>query len=256
MPTIRAFGLTDPGLARLHNEDAFYVDPASSLYVVADGMGGHSHGEVASKIAVETIGDLMADDSPVPGPAGEDGGALLPHSRRLKLAIERAHDAMLDAIQSNTSLQGMGTTVASVVVEDGIAAVAHVGDSRVYRLRDGSFELMTTDHTWVNEQVMAGYLSEEQARTHPLRNVVTRALGGEAEVVVDVRESEVRPGDLYVVCSDGLTAMLEDEDIEVRLLDGAPLEQICQSLVDEANARGGVDNITVIVLSVEGDATA
>ena len=255
MPTIRAFGLTDTGLARLHNEDAFVVDASSSLFVVADGMGGHSHGEVASKIAVDTIGDLLGGAEPTLGDVEEStGSALLPHSLRLKVAIERAHDAMLDAIRGDLSLQGMGTTVAGIMVDDDVAAVAHVGDSRVYRQRAGIFELLTTDHTWVNEQVMAGYLTADQARTHPLRNVVTRALGGEAEVLVDVRELEIRAGDVFVVCSDGLTAMLEDADIERRLVGGTALEDISQQLIDDANSRGGVDNITVIVASVDNDA--
>ena len=232
------------------------VNADTSLYVVADGMGGHSHGEVASKIAVDTIGDLLGG----PEPSLEDvevnaGSALMTHSVRLKVAIERAHAAMLEAIRGNLSLQGMGTTVAGIMVDGGVAAVAHVGDSRVYRQRDGVFELITTDHTWVNEQVMAGYLSEEQARTHPLRNVVTRALGGEADVLVDVRELEIRPGDLFVVCSDGLTAMLDDADIESRLVAGASLEEISTQLIADANSRGGVDNITVIVASVDNDVT-
>ncbi|MEE2777938.1 MAG: Stp1/IreP family PP2C-type Ser/Thr phosphatase [Acidobacteriota bacterium] len=257
MATIRAFGLTDPGLARPHNEDSFFVDASSSVYVVADGMGGHSHGEVASKIAVDTISDLLGGPNPVLGDvASSDGSALLPHSLRLKEAIERAHDAMIDAIRGNLSLQGMGTTVAGFMVEGDVASVAHVGDSRVYRRREGVFELLTTDHTWVNEQVMAGHLSEDQARTHPLRNVVTRALGGETEVLVDVRELEILAGDVFVVCSDGLTAMLEDEDIERRLQSEDSLEQICQQLVDDANARGGVDNITVIVVSMGPDEAA
>jgi protein phosphatase len=240
-------------MARAHNEDAYFIDGDQSLFVVADGMGGHSHGEVASKIAVDTIGRMLATPEVAP-PAEAAASLLRPHSRRLKVAIEHAHAAMLEAIRADLSLQGMGTTVAGIIVDDGVAAVAHVGDSRVYRLRDGVFEQLTADHTWVNEQVMAGYLSEEQARTHPLRNVVTRALGGEADVVVDVREIEIRPGDLFVVCSDGLTAMLNDAEIGEHVAGGGSLEDRCRRLVDDANSRGGVDNITVILAYVEAGA--
>jgi protein phosphatase len=278
MSSILACGQTDPGLARLHNEDAFRVDGDNGLYVVADGMGGHSHGEVASKIAVETIAKALRAPEPIrtaplplqgrsahgdhatplphAGNAAVTQGApsgLRPHSLRFKDAIRRAHDAMLNAIRDDLSLQGMGTTVAGLLVRDGIAAVAHVGDSRVYRLRGSEMRLLTRDHTWVNEQVMAGFLTEDQARSHPLRNVVTRALGGEAEVAVDISEVELRKGDLYMICSDGLTTMLTDADIKHRLASGKPLDEICRSLIADANERGGVDNITVVIARVQDD---
>jgi protein phosphatase len=129
--------------------------------------------------------------------------------------------------------------------------VAHVGDSRAYRLRNGRLDQLTQDHTWVNEQVVAGFLSKEQARSHPLKNVVTRALGGESDVLVDVRELEVRPGDLYLLCSDGLTGMLSDGDIRERLASGRDLHEICRGLVNDSNARGGIDNVTVVLLKIE-----
>jgi protein phosphatase len=257
MSSILACGQTDPGLARLHNEDAFKVDADNGLYVVADGMGGHSHGEVASKIAVDTIAKLLrTSNSPLRqadplAPAAGDTSGLRPHSLRFKEAIRRAHDAMLLAIRDDMRLQGMGTTVAGLLVRDGVAAVAHVGDSRVYRYRGGELRLLTRDHTWVNEQVMAGFLSEDQARTHPLRNVVTRALGGEADVAVDLQEVELRKGDLYLICSDGLTSMLQDAEIRARVASGRPLDEICRMLIADANERGGVDNITVILARVQ-----
>jgi protein phosphatase len=279
MSSILACGQTDPGLARLHNEDAFRVDGDNGLYVVADGMGGHSHGEVASKIAVETIARTLRAPEPVrttpnplptraassnqttplphnPSAMTQPGAGLRPHSLRLRDAIRRAHDAMLNAIRDDLSLQGMGTTVAGLLVRDGIAAVAHVGDSRIYRLRGSEMRLLTRDHTWVNEQVMAGFLTEDQARTHPLRNVVTRALGGEAEVAVDVSEVELRKGDLYLICSDGLTTMLTDPEIKSRLASGKPLDEICRTLIAAANERGGVDNITVVIARVQDDSQA
>src|SRR5205085_8520520 len=138
-------------------------------------------------------------------------------------------------IRHDGSLIGMGTTVVGFLLKGRVAAIAHVGDSRAYRLRDGRLELLTQDHTWVNEQVVAGYLSAEQARAHPLKNVVTRALGGESEVVVDVREVEVMAGDVYLMCSDGLTTMLADDEIQRRLAEPASLEEVCRGLVREAN---------------------
>jgi PPM family protein phosphatase len=278
MLRVKACGLSDVGLTRVHNEDYFEIDARHRLYVVADGMGGHSFGEVAAQIAVKAIHDFVESSSgrdlpagrsdgergtqPVPqgGAAarapqpGRDDEELARHSRLLKMAVCKAHDNVLTAIRKDGSLHGMGTTVVGLLLSGPTAAVAHVGDSRAYRLRNGRLDQLTQDHTWVHEQVVAGLLSREQARSHPLKNVVTRALGGESEVVVDVREVQVQPGDIYLLCSDGLTGMLSDSEIRERLGSGRGLHEICRSLVNEANARGGLDNVTVVLLAVE-DAT-
>jgi serine/threonine protein phosphatase PrpC len=322
MLRVRACGLSDVGLTRVHNEDYFEIDPRHRLYVVADGMGGHSAGEVAAQIAVRAIHDFIeksvdretgwslrptmphaltvppglapaaapasgaaatavvpaapaapavsaapaapatvraADPPAASAPLAATAPAPLPppderlarHSRLLKMAVRKAHDNVLTAISNDGSLHGMGTTVVGLLLAGPTAAVAHVGDSRAYRLRNGHLDQLTQDHTWVHEQVVAGLLSQEQARSHPLKNVVTRALGGESEVVVDVREVQVQPGDLYLLCSDGLTGMLSDAEIRERLGSGSSLHEICRSLVNEANARGGLDNVTVVLLAVE-----
>ena len=192
---VKACGLSDVGLTRAHNEDYFEIDPQHRLYVVADGMGGHSHGEVASQLAVNSIREFIAKsaDHDNTWPFGMEAD-LARHSNLLKMAVRIAHDQVLKAITKDGSLYGMGTTVVGMLMSGTTAAVAHVGDSRAYRLRDGRLEQLTQDHTWVNEQVVAGFLSREQARSHPLKNVVTRALGGESDVLVDVRELEARAG--------------------------------------------------------------
>jgi protein phosphatase len=252
MVRVKACGLSDVGLTRVHNEDYFEIDPEHKLYIVADGMGGHSHGEVAAQLAVNSIRDFIhkTADKDTTWPFGMDN-RLERHTNLLKMAIRIAHDSVLRAISKDGSLYGMGTTVVGFLLGGNVAAVAHVGDSRAYRLRAGRLDQLTQDHTWVNEQVVAGFLSKEQARSHPLKNVVTRALGGESDVLVDVREIEVRPGDIYLLCSDGLTGMLSDADIRDRLGSNGSLHEICRRLVNDSNARGGIDNVTVVVLAIE-----
>lgn len=247
----KAVGLSDVGMVRSHNEDCFHIDPALQIFVVADGMGGHSHGEIASRIAVESILDFVREtaDHDKTWPFVYDA-RLQRHSNRLRAAIRIAHDRVLRAIRQDGNLQGMGTTVVGLLLQGSVAAVAHVGDSRAYRLRGDRFELLTQDHTWVNEQVVAGHLSEEQARSHPLKNVVTRALGGDADVVVDVRECDAEAGDLFLLCSDGLTTMLSDAEIRDQLRAEASLDALCSGLVRAANARGGLDNVTVLLARV------
>ena len=252
---VAACGLSDSGRVRSHNEDSYEIDREHELYVVADGMGGHSHGEVASRMAVDAIKEFVrrsedaADDT---WPYAYDP-RLQRHSNVLKAAIALAHDQVLSAIHRDGTLYGMGTTVVSCLVRGGTAAVAHVGDSRAYRLHDGALELLTQDHTWVNEQVVAGYLSQAQARDHPLKNVVTRALGGDSDVSVDLIEVPLAPGDTLLLCSDGLTTMLKDPEIEALLQNHAQatLNGACETLVAEANARGGHDNVTVVLLRAE-----
>jgi len=268
MVEVRACGMSDVGRARAHNEDCFEIDPELRLYLVADGMGGHRFGEVAARVAVESIREFVA------ATAGSDDTwpfvydtRLHRHSNLLRHAVSQAHHRVLHAIRDDRRLYGMGTTVVGVYLDGEVAAIAHVGDSRAYLFRGGRLELLTEDHTWVNEQVVAGHLSERQARKHPLKNVVTRALGGEREVRVDVREVTVAPGDLYLLCSDGLTTMLDDREI-AELARGAAgegagepsgeagpspddrLEGLCRALVERANARGGHDNVTVVALEV------
>ncbi len=254
MLRIEAYGSTDVGLLRNLNEDCFSINDGHRIYVVADGMGGHNHGEVASQIAVETILSFIQESTDHDGtlPIGYDAN-LRQASNRLKRSIHVAHDEVLAAIRKDGSLIGMGTTVVGAIHDDHIIAIAHVGDSRGYRLREGHLELLTQDHTWVNEQVVAGYLSEEQAKSHPLKNVVTRALGGDNEVVVDVIETTARKGDLLLLCSDGLTTMLSDQEIHERLAATAPLEEIGTRLIRDANARGGFDNVTVVLMKVVAD---
>ena len=254
MLRIKACGLSDVGLTRAHNEDYFEIDPQHRLYVVADGMGGHSHGEVAAQLAVNSIREFIARsaDRDTTWPFGMEDG-LARHSNLLKMSLRIAHDHVLRAISKDGSLYGMGTTVVGLLLSGSTAAVAHVGDSRAYRLRADRLEQLTEDHTWVHEQVVAGFLSQEQARTHPLKNVVTRALGGESDVQVDVREIETAPGDLFLLCSDGLTGMLSDADIRDRLDSGRSLPEICRTLITDSNARGGIDNVTVVLLAIEED---
>lgn len=249
MKAVKAWGLSEVGHSRGHNEDAFEIDSGRRLYLVADGMGGHNHGEVASRTAVRAIRDHLAALADREG-CGKGELELRPCAH-LEEAVRTAHEQVLWAIRRDGSLYGMGTTLVGLLLEGDTAAIAHVGDSRAYRLRGGRLELLTQDHTWVHEQVMAGFLSEEQARAHPLRNVVTRALGGEGELAVDLREERLEKGDLYLLCSDGLTTMLEDGEIAERLSRGDSPQQTCRGLVDEAKLRGGFDDVTVVLVEVE-----
>lgn len=250
MTEIRAWGLSEVGVTRTHNEDYFEIDPRRRLFLVADGMGGHSHGEVASRTAVQAVREYLEDRlAPVEsteGPTGTEAQALL-----LRSAIHTAHEEVLCAIRQDGTLTGMGTTLVALLVCGESVAVAHVGDSRAYRLRQQRLDLLTEDHTWVHEQVMAGFLSEEQARVHPLKNVVTRALGSEGDIQVDVREVPVEAGDRFLLCSDGLTTMMRDAEIAETLATGESLQDVCRELVQGAKSRGGFDDVTVVVVEVE-----
>ena len=248
-------GLTDVGRKRKGNEDAHTVNPEQNLYVVADGMGGHAAGEVASKIAVEAIEEFIAltsGNEEITWPFGLDE-TISYDGNRLKTAIRHANSKVLEATRESTELEGMATTVAAILVDADVANLAHVGDSRIYRWNEGEMTLLTSDHSWVNEQIQTGVISPEQARSHPLRNVVTRALGGRADLLVDVQALTMVPGDVLLICSDGLTTMIPDDDISAILgrADG-DIARAAKELVDEANDRGGEDNITVVLLKYEG----
>jgi serine/threonine protein phosphatase PrpC len=258
MAGIEAYGLTDVGRKRKHNEDAFTLDEIEGLFIVADGMGGHAAGEVAAKITVETIGEFIAatrqkEEATWPFKYNHE---LAFNSNRLAIAIEKANERVMSAVAAQPWLKGMGTTVVAGLLNEKILSLAHVGDSRAYLYRDGELTRLTDDHSWVHEQVSAGILTEDEAKTHPLKNVVTRALGGGPSVSPDLREMEFSKGDAFLFCSDGLTTMLSDEEIRdsVAADEKKDAQTLCENLVGLANDKGGVDNITVVFVRIPDQA--
>jgi protein phosphatase len=246
--------LTDVGRKRKGNEDSLYVNPEQNLFVVADGMGGHAAGEVASRVAVDSINEficLTSGDEEITWPFGLDENISY-DGNRLKTAVRYANRRVLEATREKAEYEGMATTVAAVLVDDALAILAHVGDSRIYVYREGALSQLTSDHSWINEQIQSGVISAEQARSHPLRNVVTRALGGKPDLQVDVQVQTMQSGDLLLLCSDGLTTMVPDEEIARLVAEhGSDVEKAAQGLVDEANAHGGEDNITVLLIQFQ-----
>ena len=243
--------ITDVGRKRKGNEDSLFVNLDQHLFVVADGMGGHAAGEIASKVAVEAINEfveLTSGDDEITWPFGLDENISY-DGNRLKTAIRFANRKVLEATRERTEYEGMATTVAAVLVDGSSANLGHVGDSRVYLVRGGRIDQLTSDHSWVNEQIQSGVISADQARSHPLRNVVTRALGGKPDLQVDMQAHKIESGDILLLCSDGLTTMITDDDI-LRLIteSGTDVEKAARGLVAAANARGGEDNITVLLL--------
>jgi PPM family protein phosphatase len=246
---------TDKGLRRTSNEDSHCERPEIGLFVVADGMGGHVAGEVASREAVDAIQAFIADTASAdknrtwPFPFEP---ALSLEANRLKAAFRLANRKIAAAIADSNELRGMATTASALLAGKASACVAHVGDSRVYVLRSGTLDQITHDHSWVEEQVRAGTMSPSAARQHPWRNVVTRALSGGEDPEVDVTEIDPQPGDRYLLCSDGLFSVVGDLEITTILGDAQrSLEEIAVALIAAANAGGGPDNITALVLEVD-----
>jgi serine/threonine protein phosphatase PrpC len=234
---------TDVGMIRSGNEDSFAVDadPERGLFVVADGMGGHAAGEVASEMAVQILQRELTDLRDI-----EDAAA----AERVTGALKRANKAIHDRTIAEVDKQGMGTTASVLIVAGRRYLIGQVGDSRVYLLRDGALRQLTKDHSYVQEQVDAGFLTPEQARYHPYSNVITRCVGASPEVEPDIYTGEVRVGDLFLVASDGLTGMVDDRRLQQLLLARVAPERLVHLLISEANGRGGLDNITAIVVQV------
>jgi serine/threonine protein phosphatase PrpC len=246
---------TDKGLRRTSNEDSHCERSDIGLFVVADGMGGHVAGEVASREAVDAIQAFITDTANIDQnrtwPFPFDPSLSL-EANRLKAAFRLANRKIASAIANASDLRGMATTASAFLAGASSACVAHVGDSRVYRLRNGQLDQLTHDHSWVEEQVRAGTMSPSAARQHPWRNVVTRALSGGEDPEVDVTEVQLAPGDRYLLCSDGLFAVVTDQQITGMLGDPRlSLQEICGALISTANAGGGPDNITALVLEVD-----
>jgi protein phosphatase len=252
-----AAALTDPGLVRKNNEDACLADDATGLLVVADGMGGHAAGEVASGLAVDVVREQVALGLRTGlFPAVE--GSPLHLSKRARLlhaAVALANEAVFRASRERVERNGMGTTIVALLANGRRISLAHVGDSRAYLFRAGEFRPLTRDHSFVEEQVARGAMTREEAERSDAKNVLTRALGIAATVDVDVSEPLVKGGDVVLLCSDGLSKMVEDKEI-ARLLDGlSDPVQMCNNLVKLSLDRGGRDNVTVAVGRFAGGAT-
>ncbi len=234
---------TDVGMIRQGNEDNFFAeaDERRGVFVVADGMGGHAAGEVASEMAVQIIArHLLALTSAV-----EEGANTL-----VSKAMQDANRAIFERMLAETDKQGMGTTASVMVLSDKGYLIGQIGDSRVYLLRDGGLTQITKDHSYVQEQVDAGLLTPEQARYHPYSNVITRCVGASDQVEADIYTGQARVGDVFLLASDGLTGMVDDRRLQALLLARSGPGRIVDSLIAEANGRGGLDNITAIVIQV------
>ena len=245
-------GGSDVGRERAHNEDAILIDGERKLVVLADGMGGYQAGEVASQLAV----DVVRDDSSSLNISEADLGRIDPDTgisvamRQLRAAIEKANNRICSVARGREELNGMGTTIVAARFYDGRIGIAHVGDSRCYRLRECVLEQLTRDHSYVQDQLEKGLISEEDAKNSPQKNLITRALGIDAIAEADVKEYRTRPGDLYLLCSDGLSDLVDDEVIQTALAtEKAPGDHI-KFLIDKANANGGRDNISIIIVRV------
>lgn len=216
--------------------------PTQGVFIVADGMGGHAAGEVASEMAVQVIGELLE------GVVGmDDAGA----AEVIRQAIHTANEQIYERTLTEQDKRGMGTTATAMVINGPRYLIGQVGDSRAYVLRESKLFQITKDHSYVQEQVDAGYLTPEQARTHPYSNVITRCVGANSDVVPDIYMGTVRTGDTFLLASDGLTGMLEDPELLIILNSGRPPGDLVDTLISEANHRGGLDNITVIVVRID-----
>jgi protein phosphatase len=237
----RVAAVTDPGRTRRHNEDAYVIEPP--LFAIADGMGGAQAGEVASRLATAALKE-----------GGADGGG---GESRIADLIQQANRRVYDRSSSDPNTSGMGTTITVALVEDDRVAFGHVGDSRAYLIRDAQMEQLTEDHSLVNELLKTGKLSREEAETHPQRSVITRALGTDPDVDVDTFSVRAESGDLFLLCSDGLTDMVsEDSILDVVERNRDDIEGALRALVKAANRGGGQDNITVVAFEIADVALA
>jgi len=241
---LRAVASTHVGMRRKANEDRYGLAPDLGLYLVADGMGGHKAGQVASQMAAEAA--IRAIDAL--------DGASVSLAEKLRHSVAAANREIFNAAQAQPELAGMGTTLVSILVSEERVALAHVGDSRAYLVRGDRIRGLTDDHSVVGELLRRHEISEEAARGHPHRHVLTRALGVRPQTEPDLAEMTPQEGDIFVLCSDGLTSVVRDEEIAQFVLRETDLQSACEKLVAEANARGGPDNVTVLLIRCEKSA--
>jgi PPM family protein phosphatase len=261
MPLMQAIaaGLSDVGLQREHNEDSFLVLNEYDLYVVADGMGGHRAGDVASRIATETISEFFkstaSDD--VTWPFHFDTN-LSEEENRLLTGIRVANRQIFERSTRSREYQGMGTTVVGAMFSPKKQRmyIGHVGDSRCYRVRGGKIQQLTRDHSLINDYLVAMPDLTEEQRSELPKNVITRALGMQDQVVVDLQHDDPHAGDVYILCSDGLSGMMNDEEIQRIATGSADIRLVCKKLIEKANEQGGEDNITAVVIKIEPKGTS
>ena len=243
-------GRSHVGMKRNHNEDTFLVLADEQLYCVADGMGGHASGEIASRIAIEEMEDFYrrsSKDADLTWPFKMDRGRNY-EENRLATGIKLANARIYEAASTEANYRGMGTTIVTLHFADDGAYIGHVGDSRIYCLRDGALRQMTEDHSLLNDYLKAKKLTAEEIDAFPHKNVIVRALGMKDTVQVDIERFDVRDGDLFLLCSDGLSGMVHDDALMAAVTESADLEAICTKLIEMANAAGGNDNITCILV--------
>jgi PPM family protein phosphatase len=250
---VRFAGDSNVGMKRAHNEDSFYLPESERLAIVADGMGGHASGEVASRMAVETISGFFKatqEEQQLTWPFKMDKGHRY-DVNRMVTAIKLANLKIHEQAQKDPRCHGMGTTVVSALFVDDALVVGHVGDSRLYRRRDGVFEQITEDHSLLNDYIKMKHLSPDEVAAFPHKNVIVRALGMKDTVQVDVHVDAPRLGDVYIICSDGLSGMVKDEEMSEVSASEPDLDVLCEKLITSANKNGGLDNITVVAVRLE-----
>jgi protein phosphatase len=249
---VLAAGQTDVGCVRKHNEDNFLVDSELGLFIVADGLGGHAAGEVASQIVVEKVGQFIAQTVEQDRTWPLEYDVSIPFDgNRLKAALLLSDQAIVDDIRTHPERESMGSTVVACLVEEDRVTLVHVGDSRAYLLDANGIRQVTRDHSWVAEQVANGILTADEARKHPFRNVITQALGNGGDLDVAVQEVQVKELDRLLLCSDGLSGMVQDADIWAIVQNASSLQQATRELIERARDNGGEDNITVVIIGFE-----
>jgi len=250
---VRFSGDTHVGMKRDHNEDSFFLPVNERLAIVADGMGGHASGEVASRMAVDAIVGYFREtesEQQITWPFKVDRG----HNQdinRMATAVKLANLRIFEEAERKPECRGMGTTVVSALFLDDVLVIGHVGDSRLYRVREGAIDQVTEDHSLLNDYVRMKRLSESEIAAFPHKNVIVRALGMKSSIEVDIIIEQPRMGDLYVLCSDGLSGMISDTEIGGMAVEEGDLDKLCERLISTANANGGVDNITVVCARIE-----
>lgn len=248
---LNSYAVSDVGRKRGHNEDSYILNEDMKLFVVADGMGGHSGGEFASKLAVKTVEEVvqaMSEDpeaTSIAGLSGDIGECGL----RLKHAIQVASEKIFDQAIYDSTLRGMGTTTVALLFDEEAVYVANVGDSRAYLFRGGRLEQMTEDHSLVGEQLRAGLINKKDVKNHKFKNVITRSVGFQEHVEIDLAERPLKVGDRFLLCTDGLTNAVQDAEIK-EIISKNSVQDAAHKLVDLANARGGDDNVTLILVDI------